>query len=148
MDKNQDIIDQPFHSEDFIFDGFSNKWDRMRHFVIDGGLIVSSSMLIHYQVYKKNFSLSEDWDFPIGLSILILIYLSYYFVFEIKTGRTLGKIVNKTLVVTEESEKPSWFHILIRTVLRIPFVFIRSEILQAHLHDVFSKTRVIRIKKR
>ena len=148
MTQELDILDQPIYDDNFIVDGFTNSWDRMRHFVIDGGIIVTTSMLIHYQLYKKYIATSEELDYPVGLSILFVIYLGYYIIFETVKGRTLGKMVNKTLVVTFDLERPNIKQVTIRTLLRFPLALIWNRILVAPLHDVFSKTRVIRIKKR
>ncbi|MDA0768530.1 MAG: RDD family protein, partial [Verrucomicrobia bacterium] len=50
------------------------------------------------------------------------IFLGYFFVMELLLGRTLGKILTNTLVLTLDDLKPSWKQILGRTLCRlIPF---------------------------
>jgi uncharacterized RDD family membrane protein YckC len=148
VNENQEIIDQPAPTLEMVVDGFSNKWDRIRHFVVDGGLIIALSMLIYYQVYEKYFMYDEDWNYTVGFSILLTIYFFYYLLFEKKLNQTPGKMINKTLVVTDDLEKLTWLHVLKRTVIRFPFAFAYNTILDAPFHDIFSKTRVIRVKRK
>ncbi len=73
----------------------------------------------------------------------------YYFIFEFFLGKTLGKFVSKTRVVTLEGEKPNIKAIAIKSALRIfelfliiSFLFLMPRNIGG-IHDLVSKTRVI-----
>ncbi len=73
------------------------------------------------------------------------VVLFYYALFEFKTGRTIGKLITKTRVVTISGEAPSFVAILIRTFCRfIPFEdfsFLVSN--KSGWHDKLSNTKVV-----
>ena len=84
-----------------------------------------------------------------GLYILaIFILLAYYFLLEGVSGRTLGKLITGTKVVTEDGQKPSFTNIAVRTLCRCipfePFSFFGSG--TGGWHDSLSKPRVIKVK--
>ena len=70
----------------------------------------------------------------------------YYCLLEHLTGRSVGKMITKTRVVTELGEKPSFMNILGRTLCRFipfePFSFLFGEDAKGW-HDTISKTLVI-----
>lgn len=72
---------------------------------------------------------------------------TYYTLFEMYNGQTLGKFITNTKVVMENGEKPEPMVILLRTVCRfIPFEsfsFLGSS--NSGWHDKFSKTRVVEV---
>lgn len=78
----------------------------------------------------------------------ILILLAYYFLLEAVSGRTLGKLITGTKVVTEDGQKPSFADIAVRTLCRCipfePFSFFGSG--TGGWHDSLSKTRVVKAK--
>lgn len=80
--------------------------------------------------------------------LAILILLAYYFLLEAVSGRTLGKLITGTKVVTEDGQKPSFVNIAVRTLCRCipfePFSFFGSG--TGGWHDSLSKTRVIKVK--
>lgn len=82
----------------------------------------------------------------IGYFIIIVSYFLYYTIFEIKYQRTLGKVITKTKVVAYSEDTPSNIDIIVRSISRfIPldhfsFLFTRNGI-----HDMFSKTKVIKV---
>jgi len=71
----------------------------------------------------------------------------YYFIFEISTQRTLGKLVTKTKVVTEDGLTPTSHMLITRSLSRfVPFdafSYLGSE--NTGWHDRWSKTRVVEI---
>ncbi|RDC66424.1 RDD family protein [Adhaeribacter pallidiroseus] len=79
----------------------------------------------------------------------IFLLFSYYVLLEGITGRSLGKLVTGTKVVTLEGEEPSLNTIVKRTLCRLipfeAFSFLTSN--QSGWHDRFSKTMVVRIRK-
>jgi uncharacterized RDD family membrane protein YckC len=70
--------------------------------------------------------------------------VGYYFLCEATTGRTVGKLVSGTRVVTESGGKPTTLQILQRTLSRMvpfePFSFFGPS---TGWHDRWSKTRVV-----
>ncbi|HEY0340600.1 MAG TPA: RDD family protein [Steroidobacteraceae bacterium] len=76
--------------------------------------------------------------------LLSVVRLGYYYVCEATTGRTVGKLVSGTRVVSESGGKPTNLQILQRTLSRVvpfePFSFFGSA---PGWHDRWSKTRVI-----
>ena len=80
--------------------------------------------------------------------VFSLLFVSYYLVLESITGRTLGKILLRTRVVTESGARPSLKVILIRTVLRhLPFEPVSFTLNGEWWHDSLSKTKVIRTRR-
>ena len=80
-----------------------------------------------------------------SLTLLLL----YYLVFETFTGRTLGKYITNTKVLTEDGQKPKADKILYRTLSRlIPFdalSFLGDE--GKGWHDTLSKIIVVDVAK-
>tara|TARA_B100000963_G_C22497876_1_gene612335 strand:- start:10 stop:426 length:417 start_codon:yes stop_codon:yes gene_type:complete len=75
-----------------------------------------------------------------------LVSFTYYFIMEGVTGKTVGKYVTKTRVVTEEGEKPSMLNIAGRSFSRwIPFdAFSYLGSKSIGWHDSIPKCRVIK----
>lgn len=78
--------------------------------------------------------------------IFITGYFVYYFIFEFSFGQTIGKMITKTKVVSDNSKlKPSFIQVLIRTLVRIiPIYFLSQFFIGKGLHDLFSKTVLIK----
>jgi len=98
----------------------------------------------------------SQWLIMVGLALVgfgelmtLFVVLAYYPFFETAYGRTPGKWVTKTRVVTVDDERPTLRHILIRTLVRFipfePFSFLFSA---RGWHDRWSETRVVRDRKR
>ena len=73
--------------------------------------------------------------------------MSYFIILEYKIGRTIGKYITKTKVVTEIGEQPNLKSIIIRTFCRlIPFDSLSFLFKDGEgWHDTISKTKVINI---
>ncbi|SFT69820.1 Uncharacterized membrane protein YckC, RDD family [Lishizhenia tianjinensis] len=125
-------------------DGISSFWDRVRDLVADYLLI----LIIHLLIYFKFFYIPGENNF-IFISLYWTVHFSYYILFESILGLTPGKFLNKCRVVNNEFKKASFGQVLIRTVIRnIPFQFITIFTpYQKPLHDLLSKTWVVRVKK-
>lgn len=80
-----------------------------------------------------------------GLGLQVLGYLVVYVLPEALFGRTLGKLVTRTKVVTRTGGKPTFSQVLIRTVVRwVPFEplsFLWGD--NTGWHDDWSKTLVV-----
>lgn len=80
-----------------------------------------------------------------ALGILIATFIGYYVILESINQKTLGKIITKTKVVTNDGEKPSLARILMRTLCRlIPFEYFSYLVTVNGLHDRLSRTRVVK----
>jgi uncharacterized RDD family membrane protein YckC len=79
--------------------------------------------------------------------ISVLVYFLYYFLFEYFTGKTLGKIMTKSKVVSSTTDNNYYLiRILVRTMMRFIPIDILSYLFTANgLHDWISKTKVVRI---
>ena len=78
-----------------------------------------------------------------------LLYFSYYLVFESLTGRTIGKLITGTRVVSEHGGKPTFKQFLYRSLCRLipfePLSFFGSK--GYGWHDSIPNTYVIDIRK-
>ncbi len=77
-------------------------------------------------------------------------FFAYYFICEAAWGKTVGKMVTNTMVVTEYGERPSAGQIAGRTLCRFipfePFSFLfRGD--GTGWHDTLPKTRVVDLSK-
>lgn len=83
-----------------------------------------------------------------GEVMMLFVLLAYYPFFETAYGRTPGKWLTKTRVVTEDEERPTFRHIFIRTLVRyVPFEPFSFFFHVRGWHDVWSGTRVVRERK-
>jgi uncharacterized RDD family membrane protein YckC len=125
---------------------------RFGNFIID--LIVYYAILFGFGMVMgavgaaDGFLVSSDSG-VVGLYAFIYsVHLMYYSVFEAAFGKSVGKFITQTTVVTENGEKPSFVNILGRNLCRfIPFEafsFLGSK--ASGWHDSISKTRVVQDK--
>jgi uncharacterized RDD family membrane protein YckC len=76
-----------------------------------------------------------------------LLYISYYVALEFIFGRTLGKVLLSTRVVSESGAAPSLFAVLIRTLSRlIPLEPASFSLGDTWWHDSLSKTKVLHVR--
>lgn len=81
----------------------------------------------------------------LGSLILVLSYILYYTIFEIKYQKTIGKFITRTKVETVDGKVASATDIVIRTLCRfIPFDFVSFLFRRNGFHDIFSKTKVVK----
>ena len=81
-------------------------------------------------------------------TLLYMIMFLYYFLMELITKQTLGKMITKTKVVHKDGSKASFLKILMRSFWRlIPFDSISYLFgTEVGMHDKLSTTRLKRIK--
>ena len=115
--------------------------DTVGYFVL--AMIVGAVLAVIYPRFLASESTLESYVF--GLCINVLYYLPSEAVF----GRTLGKLVTRTHVVSVSGEPPTFGQILGRTFARLipfeAFTFLRSSGIGAH--DSLSGTRVVLTKR-
>ena len=110
--------------------------DTLVVFLIGYGLYKWYSFYMMYYAYKF---------FPFYVFFYGTLF-SYYFIFEGITGRTLGKFLTFTKVVTSAGKRPSFLQYFFRSLLRLTIIdpfFI--PFLDRPLHDALSKTRVVQV---
>ena len=136
---------------------YASKSKRFANFVIDyiGQLIIGAGfgvlMVIlanitgDYEYVAWIDNMGNLGEYAMGIVILII----YYLVFESLTGRTLGKYITNTKILTEEGQKPEVDKILYRTLSRmIPFeAFSFFGEAGRGWHDTISKTVVVDLSK-
>ena len=115
------------------------KWLRFINYVIDGIFIIASMVLV----------LPENIDDNSGSAILLGWFFCYYFFSELFFGKTLGKLITKSTVVSETGEKATMNQIVIRSLSRlIPFDNFSFLLGEKGWHDRFSKTTVVFNRKK
>lgn len=97
---------------------------------------------------ENSFEQSTIIEFNNTLYFLIL-YVFYYFIFEGLTGRTIGKYITRTRVVTDSGNKLPFGKVLIRSIVRLFFIEVISFFTTNPVgwHDRLSGTKVVVIKK-
>ena len=136
---------------------YASKGKRFANFIIDyiGQLIIGGAIGIAMAIISE---ITGDYEYVAWIDTMgtlgeyalgIVILIVYYMVFETITGRTLGKYITNTKVLTEDGQKPEADKILYRTLSRmIPFEafsFLGDE--GRGWHDSIAKTVVVDIKK-
>lgn len=99
-------------------------------------------------VLLSNYLVLMAFLSPILMMIVVTLLLTvYYFIMELVSQKTLGKMVTKTIVVDEKTfGKPSQKQILIRSLFRLPiinFIDAVSFLMYGNLHDKASNTIVV-----
>ena len=113
---------------------------RLLNFIIDSILffiiVIVFSLLFKNMVEKEHLKI-----------FMIILYYSYYFIFEYFIGQTIGKMITKTKVVNiNDDEKPNFIKIIIRTLSRlIPIDFLSYLFISNGIHDLLSKTKLKRV---
>lgn len=84
-----------------------------------------------------------------GYILIFGTFIGYYAFMEIKFQKTVGKFITKTKVVKMSGEKPQNGDIITRTFCRlIPFDRISFLFVKNGIHDILSKTKVVKDSER
>lgn len=141
------------------FDNFSapsytdaTKSVRFANVIIDG-VVVSIVYSILGRILVPNYGSSDPEvmmaALPMTALVNVVVYFAYYIGMEVSGGKTVGKYVTGTQVMTEDGELPSAGTVVIRTLCRIipfeAFSFFGST--PRGWHDKLSKTRVVKARK-
>lgn len=126
----------------------ADKGVRVGNFLID--TIVLSIIILPAYVIISYYIPSILEKNSIEFNILFYsVFFCYYFLSELLFGKTVGKLLTKTVVVSKGGNKPSVLSLIFRTLIRmIPiegFAFLFGS---AGLHDLLSKTIVIKEKSK
>lgn len=116
---------------------------RVFNFLID--TIITA--LISYGVYYffKWYAVYWHWPFIQYYIFFLAIQFIYFFIFESITGRTAGKMLSYTKVITKEGRKPGLGAVFIRSVIRLTIIdaFFFPFLEERTLHDYLSGTYVV-----
>jgi uncharacterized RDD family membrane protein YckC len=124
------------------------RWRRLANLLLDFVGMILTAMLFGLFLGAASATMHIDvaqyTGRPFGWTVVFL----YYLASEALFGRTLGKLVTDTRVVTESGGRPAFWQILARSMYRfVPFepfsLFNRQSIAW---HDRWSKTRVVRTR--
>lgn len=121
---------------------------RFVNFLIDTFIIVILYLIISIAIdFLGSLKIKINWSNYQKLWSILIIFC-YYSIQEGIWNITIGKIITGTIVVSEKNEKPSIPEILLRTACRfIPLEALSFTFMKDGFHDIFSKTKVIEIKK-
>jgi uncharacterized RDD family membrane protein YckC len=136
---------------------YASKSKRFVNFIFDyiGQLIIGAAIGVimailseitgDYEYVAWIDTMGTLGEYAMGIAILIF----YYLIFETITGRTLGKYITNTKILTEDGQKPEADKILYRTLSRmIPFeAFSFLGVEGRGWHDTISKTVVVDLNK-
>ena len=120
---------------------------RFVNFLVDRIAIIAFAFVFGFFIAETELgdiflaSDSRIMDYIFGAIVSTI----YYTIIEASTGKSLGKLVTKTVVVREDGTKPEFGDYFVRSVVRIipfeAFSFFGDGI---GWHDTFSKTRVVK----
>lgn len=141
---NDEVLD--FEEKDIaVEERLASKGQRFGNYVVDIIFFYILSAILG--VVIALFDLVDLMENELALQvILIFVMLLYYLLFEFFTGKTIGKYITKTRVVTEAGNKPNFGQCLGRTFSRlVPFeAFSLLGEKGIGWHDSWAKTRVIK----
>jgi uncharacterized RDD family membrane protein YckC len=146
------LNEAPFSDDSDLSDGLrlASRWRRFANMWIDGVAIdLFSSVLNGVTHIGVGWSLSGSslGSVVAGLLMYIFVSVGYYLLMEGLYGRTLGKFITGTRVVTESGGRPTFGQIFKRTWLRdIPLEAFSFFGARPGWHDRWSRTRVISIR--
>ncbi|MDQ6814141.1 MAG: RDD family protein [Bacteroidota bacterium] len=115
---------------------------RVINFLVDTILIA----LIAYGLYKWNSFYVYYWHhkfYPFYLFFYPMIFV-YYTIFEAIFSRSPGKWLSITKVQNLKGQKPAFYLVLLRSLLRLTLIdMFFIPLFNRPLHDQLSKTRVV-----
>lgn len=115
-------------------------------FVVDQ-IAIRIGLLVLEIVYGVAYGLAalEALNGAKWWGIYLAFYITYYVSFEVITGRTLGKVLTGTRVVTTSGQELSIHTALVRTLCRlIPLEPMSFSLGETWWHDSLSRTQVVR----
>ncbi|MBS1642274.1 MAG: RDD family protein [Bacteroidetes bacterium] len=117
---------------------------RILNFIVDTLVVFA----IAYAVYK----IRQWYVFYYGAKfinfgyVFFAVLFAYYFLLESFSGRTVGKLLSYSKVVTTQGKKVGIVKIFIRSLIRLTIVdMFFIPFLDKPLHDYVSKTEVVEI---
>ena len=136
----------------------ATKWVRLANFIIDriiftssffiiGSLGVIIDTILGIQYFTELFSNFAEVNRAIDILVTAILYFLYTFLLEYFTkGRTIGKYITGTKVITTDGQIPTMYEFFIRNISRLVPFDILSFLGENGWHDSWSDTRVVNIK--
>ena len=137
---------------------YAGFWMRLWAYLIDVIVIFSISGLftspLSFLDSFSNYSLLGFWTASALISGLI--YYSYFLIMTKLTGQTLGKMIFNLKVISENTEKLTWFDLIFREVvgrfiyntlfiIKLVYLVIAFTPKKQGIHDMIGKTIVIHL---
>lgn len=121
----------------------ATKAQRFVNYLVDTVVVIILSIFVGF--FFGWASGPED-EAEAMLNILFLgIWVLYYTLFEKLTGKSLGKLITRTRVLTTEDHELTWGHAIGRSLCRfIPFDALSFLFGHNGWHDSISQTRVVK----
>ena len=120
---------------------------RFLNYIIDFAIIFLLGRSTGYFFSYLNIISVETGKGTLYLLSFSVMFL-YYFLGEWTTGRTVGKLITGTKVVTENAAAPGVWKIFVRTVFRfIPFDALSFFEYSVGWHDTWSSTLVVKVRR-
>lgn len=124
----------------------ASKEKRFANFLVDYFAIIVGVSFFYLVVDGMGYDIEPSEDMLKERFQGMIFYITYYLLFEgVTGGKSLGKMLTKTRVLTLEGNPPEVGHILGRSLIRIvpfePFSFLGKSL--HGWHDRWSKTVVI-----
>jgi uncharacterized RDD family membrane protein YckC len=121
---------------------------RLANYIID---IIVAYLVILLLLVPLGITMKVDTDSTSFLGIYYLIFFgvffAYYTLLEGSKGKTIGKMITKTKVLTVSGEKITYGKAFMRTLCRIvPFEFISAFLGTSMWHDKWVDTIVVKDK--
>lgn len=118
---------------------------RLINYIVDTATIL---MMFFLSLKTLPFILKKvPFDFSFDINIVLTInFIFYYLIFEGINGRTMGKYLTQTKVISKNGAKPKFTQIIVRTLVRILFIEVLSYIAKRPngWHDRASNTEVVK----
>ena len=139
------ILDTPVTEKPVL--EYASTGARFANYIIDviGFYVLVFLLALVTELVTPGAMTSDSGGTLIFYLYYFLLYFIYYIVFERNFGKTPGKFITRTHVVTEDGERPTTKNIMKRTLCRIipfePFSFLSSN---SGWHDTISKTIVVK----
>lgn len=111
--------------------------------LVDLALQPAAVLVVKSFFWEHRYASSEE---ALSLALFVPTLLIYYMLFEGRFGRTPGKWVTGTQVVTDSERRPGWRVVMGRTICRlIPFDFVSIyfNARRRSWHDLLSSTHVV-----
>jgi uncharacterized RDD family membrane protein YckC len=136
LDSN--VLDsQPNYLKDY---SMASQGKRFANYLIDRIIIFILSVIIQFLLMSWELYITDRLT---SILITMLILVCYYITIEGSTGKSIGKMITGTRVLTDDFEKPEFGIIVKRSFCRIipfdAFSFLGS----AGWHDTISNTIVV-----
>ncbi|MEO7210458.1 MAG: RDD family protein [Chitinophagaceae bacterium] len=120
---------------------------RVMNFLVDTTIIFILTYIV-YKIWSFNVFYYHLPYYPFYYFMGLMMFL-YYLVLESINGRTPGKKLTRSVVVNKDGQRPTFFQIVFRSLIRITVIdcfFI--PFLDMPLHDYLSKTYVVDYEKK